>query len=57
MEAGFQQADGIFGRCQTCMKNMQKSMCSFTCGADQSRFMKPEIKESWDGSGKCSSFK
>lgn len=53
MEDGFQQAEGIFGRCQTCIKNMQKSICSFTCAPDQSRFMKPEIYDSWDGTGMC----
>lgn len=51
MEDGFQQADGIFGRCQTCIKNMQKSICSFTCAPDQSRFMTPTIVDSWDGTG------
>lgn len=35
-------ADSIFGRCSTCIKNMIRGICDFTCAPDQSRFM--EVK-------------
>lgn len=32
-------AEGILGRCPTCLKNLFHSICDFTCANDQSRFM------------------
>lgn len=43
METNLKMADGVFGRCQTCIQNMQKSICSMTCSSDQSSFMTPTI--------------
>ena len=39
---------GVFGRCQTCSKNMELSVCAFTCAPDQSRFL--VAHPSFDGS-------
>lgn len=36
-------AEAIFGRCQTCVGNMLRSICAFTCGADQSRFINATV--------------
>lgn len=29
----------IFGRCESCIKNMQRSICDMTCSKNQSTFM------------------
>lgn len=39
MEDSFILASGLFGRCETCMKNFQKSICSFTCSPEHSKFL------------------
>ncbi|XP_037025848.1 NPC intracellular cholesterol transporter 1 homolog 1b [Bradysia coprophila] len=50
ISANFQQAEGIFGRCKSCMKNMIKSICSVSCAPDHSRYVTPtEVLTSWDG--------
>lgn len=43
MEQSLQLADGIFGRCQTCLKNFHKSICAFSCSSEQSRFVKRNV--------------
>lgn len=40
MTTNMKMAEGILGRCQSCLKNLFHSICDFTCAADQSRFMK-----------------
>lgn len=39
MEKSIQMAEGIFGRCQTCLKNLLKSICGLACDADQDRYI------------------
>ncbi|XP_044021275.1 NPC intracellular cholesterol transporter 1 homolog 1b-like isoform X2 [Aphidius gifuensis] len=39
MDTSLRMADSIFGRCTTCIKNMIRGICDFTCAHDQSRFM------------------
>lgn len=49
MVDGFRTAEGVFGRCQSCILNMMKSICSFTCAPDQSRYMIPTIRTDFLG--------
>ncbi|KAG7199591.1 hypothetical protein KM043_014196 [Ampulex compressa] len=51
MNTNMQMAEGIFGRCATCAKNLFRLICDFTCGQDQSRFMEV-TKSDVDKSGK-----
>lgn len=39
MADNIRDAQGIFGRCQTCMRNMLRNICAFSCSPEQSRFM------------------
>ncbi|XP_058790036.1 NPC intracellular cholesterol transporter 1 homolog 1b-like [Phymastichus coffea] len=39
MDINMGRAEAIFGRCASCMKNLFRSICDFTCQPDQSRFM------------------
>lgn len=39
MEESIQMAEGIFGRCQTCLKNLLKSICGLACDPDQDRYI------------------
>ncbi|XP_050099286.1 NPC intracellular cholesterol transporter 1 homolog 1b [Anopheles aquasalis] len=39
MDRNFQQAEGLFSRCTTCLTNMLYSICSLACHPEQSRFM------------------
>lgn len=43
LDDNLKKASGIFGRCQSCMRNMQLSICALTCSPQQSRFMTPTI--------------
>lgn len=40
-------AEGIFGRCPTCLKNMFRLICDMTCNSEHRRFVKvtKSIKE------------
>ncbi|KAK2576131.1 hypothetical protein KPH14_007462 [Odynerus spinipes] len=49
MDANMNMAEGIFGRCTSCLRNIFKFICSFTCSPDQSRFMKV-VKDAVDES-------
>lgn len=40
LDVGMKQAEAVFGRCTTCIRNLFKYFCEFTCAPDQSRFMK-----------------
>ncbi|XP_020288824.1 Niemann-Pick type protein homolog 1B-like [Pseudomyrmex gracilis] len=40
MDNSMMMAEGLFGRCPTCMRNMLRLICDFTCSSDQSRFVK-----------------
>uniref|UniRef100_A0A182PQ62 SSD domain-containing protein n=1 Tax=Anopheles epiroticus TaxID=199890 RepID=A0A182PQ62_9DIPT len=39
MDKNFQQAEGLFSRCSTCLTNMLFSICSLACHPEQSRFL------------------
>lgn len=39
MEKNIQMAEGIFGRCQTCLRNMLKSICGVGCDPEQSDYI------------------
>lgn len=41
MEAGMNQADGVYSRCPTCVFNMGLSICSMTCAHNHSLFLTP----------------
>lgn len=44
METNFVIASGLFGRCETCMKNFRKSICAMNCSPKQSQFLTPHTK-------------
>lgn len=37
-------AEGIFGSCKTCLKNVIRSICAFSCDNKQSSYIQTEIK-------------
>ncbi|XP_055608436.1 NPC intracellular cholesterol transporter 1 homolog 1b [Uranotaenia lowii] len=39
LDSGFKNGEGIFGRCETCTRNMLFSICNMACSPDQSRFL------------------
>lgn len=39
MAQSINMATGIFGRCETCLKNLYKSVCALNCSPKQSEFM------------------
>lgn len=39
MEQSIQMAEGIFGRCQTCIKNLLKGICGISCDPDQDKYL------------------
>ena len=43
MHNSMTMAEGIFGRCSSCLKNMFRSICEFTCSPDQKKFMKATV--------------
>lgn len=49
MVGSLRMAEGIFARCQTCLKNMMKSICSMTCAKDHSRFLNTTTAQDWAG--------
>ena len=47
LKNSIQMAEGIFGRCQTCMTNLMKGICGIACDPDQDKFLSIlEIKDS-----------
>lgn len=40
MENSIQMAEGIFGRCQTCLRNMMKGICGLACDPEQDKYVK-----------------
>lgn len=48
MDSDFAMAEGIYGRCEGCLKNMLQSICAFSCSPDASKFIKTYISE-YDG--------
>lgn len=45
MEKNLLMAAGLFGRCETCMKNFRKSICGLNCSPKHSQYMTPYIDE------------
>ncbi|XP_055525163.1 NPC intracellular cholesterol transporter 1 homolog 1b [Wyeomyia smithii] len=39
LDSNFKNGEGIFGRCETCVRNMLFSVCSMACSPEQSRFL------------------
>lgn len=47
MENSIQMAEGIFGRCQTCLKNLMKGICGVACDPNQSKYLTiTEVRDS-----------
>uniref|UniRef100_A0A7G3ABJ9 Putative cholesterol transport protein n=1 Tax=Lutzomyia longipalpis TaxID=7200 RepID=A0A7G3ABJ9_LUTLO len=45
MDQQFSMAEGIFGRCEGCLKNMLQSICAFSCSPEASKFVRPYVEE------------
>lgn len=56
MASSLTNAFAIFGRCPTCMKNFQKSICAMNCSPHQSKFLvaHEKIVIADEDNGKCS---
>lgn len=39
LDKNFKNGEGLFGRCETCTKNMLFSICNMACSPEQSRFL------------------
>lgn len=39
MDNSINLAAGVFGRCETCVKNLQKSICALNCSPRQNDFL------------------
>ncbi|XP_017872469.1 PREDICTED: Niemann-Pick C1 protein [Drosophila arizonae] len=48
MDAGLNQADGVFSRCPTCTLNMAQTVCLMTCAKNHSLFLTPYIETNSD---------
>lgn len=46
LDSNFKNGEGLFGRCETCLKNMLFSICNFACNPEQSRFLTAHTHES-----------
>jgi len=40
MDINMDMAGNIFGRCPTCVRNMFRLICDFTCSPEQGRFVR-----------------
>ncbi|KAF7384137.1 hypothetical protein HZH66_012387 [Vespula vulgaris] len=40
IHSNMNMAEGVFGRCTTCLKNIFRHICDYSCSMNQSRFMK-----------------
>ncbi|XP_053681579.1 NPC intracellular cholesterol transporter 1 homolog 1b [Sabethes cyaneus] len=45
LDSNFKNGEGIFGRCETCVRNMLFSICSMACSPEQSRFLTAYVDE------------
>jgi Niemann-Pick C1 protein len=46
MDEKLQLAEGILKRCTSCVKNLMRHICEFTCSTTQSKFVEPaELKQ------------
>jgi Niemann-Pick C1 protein len=46
MDEKLQLAEGILKRCTSCVKNLMKHICEFTCSTAQSKFIEAaELKQ------------
>lgn len=48
MEDNFKMFMLVFGRCPTCVKNFQKSICALNCSPKHNRFLTPYTAEKED---------
>lgn len=39
IDLNMNMAEGVFGRCSTCLRNMFRHICDYSCSANQSKFM------------------
>ncbi|XP_018394267.1 PREDICTED: Niemann-Pick C1 protein-like [Cyphomyrmex costatus] len=49
MDTSMDMAESVFGRCPTCVRNMFRLICDFTCSSEQGRFVKVTDKGEEDG--------
>lgn len=49
MEKSFEMAEQLFGRCQTCVKNMLKSICELACSPNQNYYINVSKTETNNG--------
>ncbi|GBP34888.1 NPC intracellular cholesterol transporter 1 homolog 1b [Eumeta japonica] len=45
MGESLMMAEGVLGRCPTCVRNYMRQTCELTCAPDQSRFLVPYVME------------
>jgi len=41
MDVSLRFAEGILKRCTSCVKNLMRHICEFTCSTKQSKFIEP----------------
>jgi Niemann-Pick C1 protein len=41
MDEKLQLAEGILKRCTSCVRNLMRHICEFTCSTTQSKFVEP----------------
>lgn len=56
METNILMATGIFGRCETCLKNLYHYICALNCSPKASRFISPKAIEKAPDGSKLQSF-
>lgn len=44
MDVSIRMAEGIYGRCKTCLKNLVRSICALSCDTRQSEYIETEVK-------------
>ncbi|XP_068629200.1 NPC intracellular cholesterol transporter 1 homolog 1b-like [Battus philenor] len=49
MQESLMLAEGVLGRCPTCLRNFVKQICEMNCSPDQSRFVEVTVENSTDG--------
>lgn len=52
MDNSITMAAGVFGRCETCIKNLHKSICEMNCSPRQSDFLVARNKNKTTDEGK-----
>ncbi|XP_059609454.1 NPC intracellular cholesterol transporter 1 homolog 1b [Phlebotomus argentipes] len=44
MDSQFSMAEGIFGRCEGCLKNLLQSICAFSCSPEASKYVRTYVE-------------